>query len=169
MCVDAVNGNASSLIHAFVETRVSLVGAARSVPESQRTQPFVGKWNLLDLLAHLIGWDYTNISAIDDLRAKTLPAFYSRFDAGWARENDLLVSRYGTGDWDELMENLARSQEAVVAKLESLTEDELSAPGPVWRRRPITIAGIVRAAIRDERQHLQQIREFVQAKASREP
>jgi hypothetical protein len=164
-----VNDDAASLIDAFVATRASLLGVARSVPQSQRTQPFVGKWNLLDLLAHLVGWDYTNISAVDDLRAGRLPAFYTRFDVGWARENDLLVSRYGTADWDELLESLARSQKAVVAKLRSLTEDDLSAPGPVWRTRPITIAGIVRSAIRDERQHLEQIREFAQASASTGP
>jgi hypothetical protein len=150
-----------SLVDAFVRTRELLVAAADAVPPGQRRTPFVGHWDLLALLAHLVGWDYTNLKAVDELKAGRLPDFYRHYDPGWAAYNQQLIDRYGTGDWRTLCESLLRSQEAVVAALRLLTAEEmtreLSEPG---RRRPVGIANILRAAIRDEREHLAQIRGF---------
>ena len=127
-----------------------------------RETPFVGHWNLMDVLAHLLGWDYTNVNAIEELKAGTTPAFYRHYDPGWAAYNQQLIDRYGAKDWEALRASLLQSQDAVVAMLRLLTAQELTAElsEPGWRR-PVSIAGILRAAISDEREHLAQIRAFV--------
>ena len=153
-----------SLADSFIRMRDLLLIAADSVPPDARETPFVGHWHLMDLLAHLVGWDYTNLRAIEDLRAGRVPDFYRHYDPGWAAYNQQLIDRYGAGDWDALRQSLERSQEAVGAAMRSLSgEDvkkELSRPG---RRRLVSIAGILRAAIADEREHLAQIRAFLDA------
>ena len=154
----------SSLIDAFVRGRERLLRVADEVPAHLRTTPFVGQWNLMDVLAHLAGWDYTNLSAIEEFKAGRTPAFYREYDPGWATYNQQLIDRFGAEDWTALRETLRQSQEAVVSMLRLLTDEELT-----WeltdraRRHPITIATILRAAIKDEREHLQQIRTLLEA------
>ncbi len=154
------------LIDAFVRMREALLRAADSTPPELRQRPFVGHWNLLDVLAHLIGWDYTNVNAIDALQAGTTPDFYRHYDPGWATYNQQLIDRHGADDWDALRSALRISQAAIVEKLRSLTPEELAAeltePG---RKRPMSIAAILRAAIKDEREHLGQIKDFVAAQS----
>jgi hypothetical protein len=156
--------DSTDLIDTSIRTRETLLREADAVPPELRQTPFVGHWNLLDLLTHLVGWDHTNADAIEALKAGTTPAFYRHYDPGWAAYNQQLIDRYGAADWDELRASLRPSQEAVVAKLRLLTAQELtlehSQPG---RRRPVSIAAILRAAIRDEREHLAQIKAFAGA------
>ena len=154
----------SRFVDAFLRMRELLLVAADAVPPEQRQTPFVGHWNLLDLLAHLVGWDYTNTRAIEELRDGRVPDFYRHYDPGWAAYNQQLIDRYGVEDWQALRESLRLSQGAIVAGLRLLTEEEmtreLSEPG---RPRPVSIATILRAAVRDEREHLAQIRAFMGA------
>ena len=154
--------DAAEIIDAFVRMREALLREADAVPAERRTTPFVGQWNLIDVLAHLVGWDYTNINAIEELKAGTMPAFYRHYDPGWASYNRQLIDRYGSGDWQALRASIEQSQAAVVAMLRLLTPEELarevSEPG---RGRPVSLGGILHAAISDERQHLMQISAFL--------
>lgn len=161
---------AENVIDAFVRGRELLLARADEVPADLRTKPFVGHWNLMDVLAHLVGWDYTNVNAIESLKHGDVPDFYREYDPGWAAYNRQLIDRYGASDWDELRAELIQSQAAITRILRLLTpedlERELSRPQrPRPLRRPVTIAGILRAAIRDEREHTRQIRDFVAATA----
>jgi hypothetical protein len=79
--------------------REALVEAANRVPPERRREPFLGGWDLVDLIAHLIGWDRTNLEAIDDFLAGHLPAFYDTYDPGWASFNATLVARHRREDW----------------------------------------------------------------------
>jgi hypothetical protein len=148
------------VIDAFERTREDIVGAVKSVPASKRRQPFVGHWSLLDVLTHLVGWDYTNIHAVEEFRQGTLPSFYRQYDPGWDHYNSILIDRYGTDNWGALLRALDASGEAVVTLLRSLSDEEFNATPVQWRGRPVSIAAIMRAAVRDEREHLQEIWEF---------
>jgi hypothetical protein len=109
----------------------------------------------------LIGWDHTNVEALRDILAGSRPAFYARFDPGWAAFNAELVARFEINDWDALVAALRRSQEAFLAAVSALPEEELRRDrGQRWRGHVITIGGILRAALRDEAAHLRQIEAF---------
>jgi hypothetical protein len=154
--------DAGNLIDDFVSTRRRIVAASLRVPAGLRDEPFVGVWGLKDLLAHLVGWDRTNLDAIHDFLAGRRPAFYDRYDPGWTAYNAELLGRHRVDDVDALLEALAASQRDVIEALRSLPEPELTRERARSRSgRPLSIAGLLRAAVRDEREHLRQIEAFV--------
>ncbi|MFZ3080081.1 MAG: hypothetical protein WA109_10370, partial [Bellilinea sp.] len=53
----------NALIADMVDTRAKILEAAKNVPPPLRTEVFLGTWSLLDLLAHLAGWDDANRQA----------------------------------------------------------------------------------------------------------
>ncbi len=131
------------------------------MPTERRDEPFVGVWDLKDLLAHLVGWDRTNLDALRDFLSGRRPAFYDRYDPGWTAYNAELVARYRIDDFDSLLESLAASQRDVVDGLRVLSDADLTRERAIGRTgRPLTIAGLLRAAIHDEQEHLRQIETF---------
>ena len=148
------------------EVRAAIVGAAAGLPPSLRRRPLCGRWDIRDVLAHLIGWDYTNVQAIGELRSGRVPSFYDHYDPGWASFNASLVEQYRIEDWEMLLEALHASQRAVFDVLDAVPEPELNHDYGVRRRgKRVTIAGILGAAVRDEREHLAQIRALVPSRA----
>ena len=83
----------SILLGGFSEIRSLVLEEAAQIKSGQGDQPFVGTWNILDLLAHLCGWDATILqSAIDILQGK-LPEFYAQYDKDWISYNAGLVAK----------------------------------------------------------------------------
>lgn len=152
------------LVTALRDVRDQILDSSSMVTAERRDEVFLGTWDLKDLLAHLIGWDYTNVAAIGELTAGRLPAFYAAYDRDWAAFNAGLVQRYKTDDWDALVESVRGSQQAAAEALRSLPAEELERDrGLVWRDHRITLRGILNAALRDERVHSEQIRAFARS------
>jgi DinB superfamily len=149
-----------ALIAEFDRVRALLVEAASAVPPRLRDEPFVGEWDLKNVLAHTVGWDYTNIEALPDFRAGRLPAFFSRFDADWAAINDDLVARYRLEDFDALLASVRDSQRAFSDAMRALDAD-LDVVG-FWGERRISLRGMMRAVSKDESEHVAQIRSFIE-------
>ncbi len=132
------------------------------MPAARRDEPFVGVWDLKDLLAHLVGWDRTNLDALNDFLAGRRTAFYDRYDPGWTAYNAELVARYRLDDFAALLDSLAASQRDVVDALRTLSDADLTRERALSRTgRPLTIDGLLRAAIHDEQEHLRQIEVFI--------
>lgn len=112
-------------------------------------------------MAHLIGWDRTNIEALESFQCGELPAFYAHYEPDWATYNAMLVRRYGREDWDETLSALEQSGADVLAALRRPDVLAGRLPGVVWQGRSVSIAGVLRAAIRDETEHRQQIEAFL--------
>ena len=156
-----VVGDESNLIEQMTQTRKALLREADAVGPELRRTPFVGHWDLMDVLAHLVGWDYTNIDAIRALQDGNTPVFYAEYDPGWATFNAQLVRRYRLEDWDRLRQAIDDSQSAVTSVLRELGPEALTRPHTdPSRSRPITMAGVLRAVVRDEQEHLAQIQAF---------
>jgi hypothetical protein len=102
------------------------------------------------------------VKAVADLRSGRLPAFYEEYDPGRASYNQKLIEGYGTEAWERLSSLLKESQAAFLDAVSGLSEEEMAAArGPAWRGHEISLNSVLRAAVRDEREHLQQIRSFV--------
>jgi hypothetical protein len=149
-----------SLLEQFSRARAALIAAASSVPPALRDQPFVGAWDVKDVIAHTIGWDYTNIEALPDFRIGRLPAFFARYDADWAAINAALIARYRVEDWDALMVALHDSQRAFIDAMRGLSDADLDTAAS-WGRRRVSLRGMMRAVSHDESQHVAQVRDFV--------
>ncbi|HWC30857.1 MAG TPA: DinB family protein, partial [Dehalococcoidia bacterium] len=112
------------------------------------------------VIAHTVGWDYTNVEAIPDFAAGRLPAFFARYDADWGSINAELVARYRVEDWDALMQTLRDAQAAFVAALSDLNDTDLDRRAS-WNGRRVSLRGMLRAISRDEAEHVRQIEAFL--------
>jgi hypothetical protein len=146
-----------ALLAEFDRVRGELAAAVASVPAELRDVAFVGVWDVRDVIAHTVGWDYTNIEALPDFRAGRLPAFFARYDADWAAVNADLVVRYRLEDWDALLASLRDSQHAFTDTMRVLSDAELDTPAS-WGERRISLRGMMRAVSRDESAHVEQVR-----------
>ena len=152
----------STLLSGLAETRAAILVAAAQVPPRARDTVFLGVWSLRDLLAHLAGWDVTNLEAAKDIRAGRLPAFYAHHDKGWKSYNAGLVAKYRREDFNELLALVRDSHRRLIAYLESLPEEAFERDFGVRSPRgfKVTIARLLRAEWQDEVEHLKQIQGF---------
>lgn len=149
------------IISELVETRRRILAAASSLPPEKQDEVFLGVWSVKDLLAHLAGWDYTNLEAAKALRAGQLPDFYSHYDRDWKTYNARLVAEHKRDDFAELLSLVQHSLQQLVAFLKTVPAEEFDKDrGVRYKRYKVTIARLLQADIRDVKTHHKQIEEF---------
>lgn len=150
------------LLIALRQVRRELLAVASSIPAAKQETPFLGVWSVNDLVAHLAGWDYANLAAIDAVLAGRLPYFYDRFDSDWRTFNAELVARHKRVSLAETIAEAVTSHEALLATLSITTADAIMRDHGVRspRGRRVTIAMLITAETRDEQGHLAQLRAF---------
>lgn len=152
-----------NIISALTEARRKILHVAYTLPREKQGEVFLGEWSIQDLLAHLVGWDYTNMAATKSILSGELPEFYSHHDRDWASYNALLVQRHKTEDYAELLHSVEASHRALVDLLATVPEDEFEKDrGVRYKRLKVTIARLLQAEAEDEEEHHQQIKEFAE-------
>lgn len=155
------NHKKESLRSDLIQARHELISAASSLTEGQLVEVFLGTWTVMDLLAHLIGWDYANIEALHSLPEGRLPAFYSHYDHNWRSYNARLVENYGRKDLTDLVSTAKESHSALLTALGEIPSGEINKDwGVRFKRYKVTIARTLDAEIKDERTHRKQIEEY---------
>lgn len=150
------------IIAELAQTRARLVNQLKAVPPERLDEVFLGTWSVRDLLAHLIGWDETNLEAVQDLLAGRLPAFYARFNPDWAAYNAELVERHCQPDFDAMLAAFTQTHEKLLAVLRGLPSGEIEKDrGVRSHNHIITIDRVLEAEIDDEDKHLHQIRAWL--------
>jgi hypothetical protein len=151
--------------------RNDLIITATSLPPEKRGEVFLGIWNIHDLIAHLIGWDYTNIQAAKDVLADQLPQFYAHHDRDWQTYNAELVREYSEDNWDDLIAGAADSHHQLMDFLREIPADEFQRDrGLRFRGWKVTIARLLQAEAEDEVTHTEQVAAFkeqIDAKVAR--
>ena len=112
-------------------TRHKVLSAASKIFDKDQDIIFLGIWSIRDLIAHLIGWDYTNLNAIKSVMQKQIPDFYKYHDHDWQAYNAILVRKHKKGPIQNLLarandshETLVRFLQTIPRLLESETNDE---------------------------------------------
>jgi hypothetical protein len=153
-----------ALLTGLVDVRARILSTAAALPPRSRRQIFLGTWDVRDLLAHLVGWDYTNTRAAHELARGELPTFYRHADRDWRSYNAILVRRYGEHDFRRLTSRVRRSHRALLKLLEAIPAEEM------WKDRGIRFRGwkvnvgrLMEAERRDEEKHWRQIKEFAES------
>jgi hypothetical protein len=151
----------AEIINALAAARQSIFTAVECVPPWQDEQPCIGRWCIKDLLAHLIGWDHTNLEAVQQILAGERPRFFLSFDTDWHTYNDLLVSLYRKDSLSALRADAGESHQRLVAFLRSLTASQvLTGRSSPENGRPVSIRSLLLAETKDELEHAEQVRIF---------
>jgi hypothetical protein len=149
------------LILDLIEVRKNILHAASTLPARKQETAFLGVWSVKDLLAHLIGWDYTNIQAIKEILSNQVPDFFARYDEDWRTFNQNLVKRYKSNDFTQLVEVASESHAGLIQLLRSTPAEEIDKDrGLRCNNFEVTIADLLETELKDERKHYKQIAEF---------
>ncbi len=150
------------LLSDFSEARSNLLAAAARVPTGQDERVFLGIWGIKDLLAHLIGWDHSNLEVIDAVTNGKLPAFYAQIDKDWHSYNVYLVKVYKKDAATELIKDAQASHRTLVDRLTEIPAKDLFHDyGVRYRGYKVTVARLIESETGDERVHAAQVEAFV--------
>lgn len=153
----------TQLLDEVEQARKAMLDAVNSLPPDRRRDTFLSIWSSHELIAHLIGWDYTNIQAIGDILADRLPQFYAHRDRDWQTYNAQLVREYSKENWDELMAALAESFARLLAVLRELPAGEFYKDrGLRFRGYKVMIGRLIEADAKDVTTHAAQVMEFIE-------
>ena len=144
----------AQLLADLVAARQAVREAAAAVPAGRWDEVFLGTWSIVDLLAHLVGWDYANLEAAQAILAGRRPAFWAQRDRDWQTFNAQLVAEYRRESPAELLALLDDSHRQLLAFVETFPAEEFFLLHGRDR-----LSTILRAEARDEQRHAQQIRE----------
>ncbi len=149
------------IISELVETRRKILDAASSLSPAEQDEIFLGVWSVKDLLAHLVGWDFTNLQAAKAILAGQLPSFYSYHDRDWKTYNARLVAEYKRDAFADLLSSVEDSLQKLIDFLETIPAEEFDKDRGVRHKGyKVTIARLLQAEIKDEKTHHTQIDEF---------
>ncbi len=158
----------AEMINSLAGVRACLLATAASIPESQRFTPFLGDWSVMELLAHIAGWDITNLQAVRDIEAGTMPKFYSLYDTEWQTYNATLVDRYRKTDFSEQLELVKNTHMELLQYLQELPDREFERDHGLRNgRSKVTIARLLDSEIEDEQTHCMDLEDFRERLADR--
>ena len=151
------------LISGLISARSRIMQAAQAFSEPQQDRGFLGTWSIKDMLAHLMGWDFTNIQAIQQILAGIPPEFFNYFDKDWQSYNATLVARHRVEPYAALLEAVHESHHKFIDFLNSIPAETL-VNGKVKRDngRTVTIRNLIKAETRDEQKHADQVQAFLE-------
>ena len=142
-----------AVIGGLLKARRKILHTAGLLSAAQQDEVFLGVWSVKDLLAHLAGWDYTNMRAVQEILAGQKPTFWAHYDRDWRSYNARLVAEYRRDDFAELLALLKESHQKLIEFLQALPADEY-----LKRKR---IASLLRLEIRDCEEHHRQVEDFI--------
>ena len=149
------------LLSGLVETRQNLLAEVSELSQPQQNQVFLGVWSVKDLLAHLIGWDETNLRAVKSVLERQLPSFYEHRDHDWQTYNAMLVKKYKKDSFEELLVEVKASQEKLIEFLRTIPPEYFNKDfGVRFRGYKVTVQRLLEAEAKDEQTHHKEITDF---------
>lgn len=150
-----------ALIDGLHAARQSILDALGNIPPDRFDEVAVDEWSVLDVLAHLVGWDFTNLKASEEIQTGQLPGCYNYWDKDWRSYNALLVNLYKRADPIEQVGALEDSYARLAEFLETVpAADFRKDHGVRFKGENVTIERLLKAEIEDERIHAAQLRDF---------
>jgi hypothetical protein len=149
------------VISALIEARQNILREVSDLSDEHQDRVFLGIWSVRDLLAHLTGWDYTNIDAIQEVMAGRLPSFYDHHDRDWQTYNAMLVKQYKRGSFNDQIASVRDSQHKLIEFLETIPPEDFNKDfGVRFRGYKVTVQRLMEADIKDVQIHCKQITDF---------
>jgi hypothetical protein len=150
-----------SVLSALIEARQNILAEVSKLSEAQQDQIFLGIWSVKDLLAHLIGWDETNLRAAKSILKGQVPSFYKHSDRDWQTYNATLVKKHKKDSLPELIAGARNSQKELIEFLQSIPPESFNRDfGVRFHGYKVTIQRLLEAETKDEQTHQRQITDF---------
>jgi hypothetical protein len=151
----------SFILQELTKARKSILFMVNQLTSEQLNEAFLGIWSVKDLIAHLIGWDITNLRAIQELQQFRLPDFYNHHDPDWSSYNATLLSRHRIDDIQLLLDNIHDSHTKLTGYIETIDAQEIDQDwGVRYKGYRVTIGRLLEAETRDEYEHAKQISRY---------
>jgi hypothetical protein len=135
-----------------VKARRTILDEASKLSTVEEDEVFLGIWTVKDMLAHLVGWDVTNLKAVEAILSDQRPSFWKYYDRDWETYNARLVAEYGRDDLAKLVTSVQESHRKLIDYLQTIPADEF-----IRKKKIVTL---LRAEIKDEKMHYEQVKEF---------
>jgi hypothetical protein len=149
------------VISQMVEARQKVIDAASSLAPWQQDQVFLGEWTVNDLLAHLVGWDYANLEAVQAILDDRLPGFYQHHDHDWRSFNRRLVREHRVESFADLLVSLQQSHHQLIDRVRAVPAEEFFKDrGLRFKGYKVMIGRILLADAKDGLEHAEQIVQF---------
>lgn len=149
------------VISELKKVRSNILAEVVALSTKQRNTIFLGVWSVKDLLAHLAGWDFTNIDAVRSVLTGKVPSFYEYRDRDWQTYNAMLVGKYKRNSFRELLATVKKSQKELIEFLQPIPPEYFGKDFDVrFRGYKVTIQRLLEADIKDGQVHYQQIVDF---------
>ena len=151
----------SRLIGELISARSRILQAAIEIPAERVDEIFLGTWSIKHLLAHLKGWDLTNLQAIQEILAGKPPSFFNQYDPDWQTYNQSLIEQYLRPSLADLLVDVQASHLKLTGYLGSLSARDIM-NGKVKREtgRVVTVRNLLCVEACDEIKHAEQIAEY---------
>lgn len=148
----------SIIIGELISARSRILQAAIEIPDERAEEIFLGSWSIHHLLAHLIGWDLTNLQAIQEILEGKPPSFFNQYDPDWQTYNQSLIEQYLRPSLADLLVDVQASHLKLTEYLGSISAMDIM-HGKVKREsgRIVTVRNLLRVEARDETKHAEQI------------
>ena len=105
----------------------------------------------------------TNRRAAGEVLRGQLPSFYQHSGQDWSDYNALLVAEYSGEDFNQLLSLVEDTHRTLLVELEAIPAGELYRDlGLRAKGWIVTIARLMEAELKDEKEHYQQLKEFVE-------
>lgn len=151
------------IISGLGAARKKILDVASELPPDKLDGVFLGVWSVMDLLAHLVGWDYTNMDAVMDIREGKPPHVFEYWDPDWVQYNAELVKKHKRQDFDEILQLITESHNALIEFIGTLPGEDIEKDYGIHSPdgTNITIEWFLQFEIDDEGRHYQQIKEWL--------
>lgn len=157
----------AGLINRLLEVRSEILRQACNFDHQMCMEPFVGEWSIMELLAHLAGWDLSNLEAAQAILAERLPAFYAHQGPDWREYNRLLVARHRRDDLDQMLDAVRETHQSLLEFLSTVPASEFFVDrGLRFRGYKVILSRLLQSEYDDECRHLEQITQFLAEKSS---
>lgn len=165
-----IENRKDELIKGLVDARRSIMAAVQALPADRVEEVFLGTWCVKDLLAHMIGWDFTNLEAIQEIISERAPGFFQYYDKDWRSYNARLVAMYRKEALDILLEDVEASHHQLIRCLQTLSAEEVvNGKAKSAKGRTVTIRNLLLSETGDERLHAEQVRRFLEGLPTKKP
>ncbi len=153
----------TALMGAFHVNRLALIECARGWPQDKAGEIFLGSWSLLDLLAHLAGWDEANYTSVAAVQAGKLPEYYIHHNTDWRKFNAILVTLFREPSLEQqiarVMGTFKKLEDCLAAlDVQAFYRDY----GVRFRSYKVIISRLIESELKDERVHLEQMSRYAE-------